>query len=98
MCKIVIKTLRDQSLLLPGRGKEVFLLIMKIFHNPSISSLKFSRTPGILAVTFRGPFYIKFYDKFVRNISYFLITSDAKEHRNSFKRKKWFLKIHENIH
>ena len=52
-------------------------LIMKIFHNPSISSLKFSRTLGLLAVIFRGPLCIKFDDKFLSNI-YFLITSDAK--------------------
>ena len=28
---------------------------MKIFHNPSISLLKFSRTTGLLAIIFRGP-------------------------------------------
>ena len=63
---------------MPGRGQKLFLLIMKIFHNPSISSLKFSRTPGLLAMIVRGPLSIELDDKFLSNISYFPITSDAK--------------------
>ena len=43
-----------QSLFMPGRGQKIFSLIMEICHNPSISSLKFSRTPCVLAVIFRG--------------------------------------------
>ena len=52
------EALRDQSLLMRGRGPEEIFIDNEIFHNPSISSLKFSRTPDLLAVFFCGPLCI----------------------------------------
>ena len=37
------------SVVMPGRGP---------IHSPSISSLKFSRTPSLLAVIFSGPPFV----------------------------------------
>ena len=50
---------------MPGRDQKMFLFIMKTSHSPSMSSLKFSRAPGLFA------------DKFLSNMLYFLITSDT---------------------
>ena len=55
---------RDHSLLLSGMGPEDISLTMKSFYNPSISSLKFSRTPGPLAVISRGSPVLNFITKF----------------------------------
>ena len=38
-----------------SRGLEMLLSITKIFHNPFISSLRFSRAPDYLAAIFGGP-------------------------------------------
>ena len=47
--------IRDQSLLVPGRGPEDIFVDHEIFHNPSILSLKFSRTPGLSGVILVAP-------------------------------------------
>ena len=47
--------IREQSLLIPGRGWKISLSLMKMFRNPLISSLRFSWAPDYLAVTFGGP-------------------------------------------
>ena len=63
---------------MPGRGSEDIFINNENFYNPSSSSIKFSRTPSLLAVIFRGSSLFKCDDKFLSNISHFLITSDAK--------------------
>ena len=73
-------------------------MITETFDNPSILSLRFSRTPGFLAVIFRGPLCIKFDDNFLSNISHFLITNAAKRTYEFFLAKQVAPKIHENIH
>ena len=61
-----------------GRRPEDISLILNICHYPSISALKFSRGPGLLAVIF--PSALNFMSKFLS-----IIFSDYKRRKKNIK-------------
>ena len=75
----------------------MFLSMIKLFYNPFISSLRFSKAPDYLIVMFGGPspLCIKFEDILPSNKSYFLMATDTKRTQKCFQEKKvaWHLKI-----
>ena len=60
---------------MPGRGLEVILIDGNIFHNPFISSLRFSMAPDYLAAIFGGRSQLSV---FPGDKSCFLTVSEAK--------------------